>query len=107
MDTQTIALASDIDFSLWALFLRATPTVQAVMIILILASFWSWAIIIQKHIVYRRAKAEAERFDSAFWSGEPLDELYQRVGPAPGSGPERVFASGMAEWQRSHRRTGR
>jgi biopolymer transport protein TolQ len=69
MDQQTIALASDIDFSLWALFARATFTVQVVMIILILASFWSWAIIIQKHIVFRRAKGESEVFDAAFWSG--------------------------------------
>jgi len=106
MDTQTLALASDIDFSLWALFARATPTVQAVMIVLILASFWSWAIIIQKHLVYRRAKGQSETFDAAFWSGEPLDELYQRVGPAPDTGPERVFAAGMAEWQRSHRQDG-
>lgn len=106
MDTQTLAAAGEFDFSLWALFLRATPTVQAVMVLLIIASFWSWAIIIQKHIVYRRAKAETAVFDAAFWSGEPLDELYQRVGPAPGSGPERVFAAGMAEWQRSHRQDG-
>jgi len=106
MDTQTLALAGDIDFSLWALFMRATLTVKLVMIVLIVASFWSWAIIIQKHLVYRRARGQAAVFDQAFWSGEPLDELYARIGTNPRSGPERVFVSGMAEWQRSHRQDG-
>ncbi|KPQ07679.1 MAG: TolA energization system membrane component TolQ [Rhodobacteraceae bacterium HLUCCA12] len=106
MDTTTLAAASEIDFSLLALFARATPTVKVVMIMLILASFWSWAIIIQKHLVFRRARAQAAAFDAAFWSGEPLDELYVRVGQNPASAPERVFVAGMAEWQRSHRQDG-
>ncbi|MBN8294429.1 protein TolQ [Rhodobacter sp. NTK016B] len=106
MDTSTLAQASDIDFSLIALFLRATLTVKLVMIMLIVASFWSWAIIIQKHLVFRRARSDAARFDTAFWSGEPLDELYARVGANPASGPERIFAAGMSEWQRSHRQDG-
>ncbi|MCC5971560.1 MAG: protein TolQ [Pararhodobacter sp.] len=106
MDTTTLAAASDIDFSLLALFARATPTVKVVMIILILASFWSWAIIIQKHLVFRRARTHATAFDAAFWSGEPLDELYSRIAPTPTSAPERVFVAGMAEWQRSHRQDG-
>lgn len=102
----TLANASDIDFSLIALFMRATLTVKIVMIMLIAASVWSWAIIIQKHLVFRRARTQAQAFDAAFWSGEPLDELYMRVGADPASGPERVFAAGMAEWQRSHRADG-
>ena len=106
MDTSTLAGAGEIDFSLVALFLRATLTVKLVMILLIVASFWSWAIIIQKHLTFRRARAQASAFDTAFWSGEPLDELYARIGASPGSGPERVFSAGMAEWQRSHRQDG-
>lgn len=106
MDTTTLAAASEIDFSLLALFARATPTVKLVMILLIVASFWSWAIIIQKHLVFRRARVQAAKFDAAFWSGEPLDELYARIGPTPTGAPERVFAAGMAEWQRSHRQDG-
>lgn len=106
MDTATLAQASDIDFSLIALFLRATITVKLVMLLLVSASFWSWAIIIQKHLVFRRARARAKAFDTSFWSGEPLDELFARIGPTPGPGPERIFAAGMAEWQRSHRQDG-
>lgn len=106
MDPTPLAHASEIDFSLIALFMRATLTVKLVMILLIAASIWSWGIIIQKHLVFRRARAQAAAFDAAFWSGEPLDELHARIGANPGSGPARVFAAGMAEWQRSHRQDG-
>lgn len=107
MDQTTLTAAQEIDFSLLALFARATIIVQLVMISLIVASFWSWAIIIQKHILYRRARSEAEDFEAAFWSGEPLDELYDQIGPAPATSPQRVFAAGMTEWRRSHRADGR
>lgn len=106
MEQTALAATQDIDFSLVALFARATLTVQLVMIILILASFWSWGIIIQKLIRYRRARGEADQFDAAFWSGEPLDELYEQIGPEPPTPPARVFAAGMAEWRRSHRHDG-
>ncbi|WP_296479395.1 protein TolQ [Roseinatronobacter sp.] len=107
MDQTTLTATQEIDFSLLALFARATITVQLVMISLIIASFWSWAIIIQKHILYRRARNDAEDFDAAFWSGEPLDELYDQIGLAPATSPQRVFAAGMTEWRRSHRADGR
>lgn len=76
MEVETLALAHEIDFSVWGLFARATLAVKLVMIILIISSFWSWAIIIQKLIFYRKAKKESARFDRAFWSGEPLDGLF-------------------------------
>ncbi|MGB1387892.1 MAG: protein TolQ [Paracoccaceae bacterium] len=106
METETLALAQEIDFSLWALFARATITVKAVMIMLIVASFWSWSIIIQKLITYRAARAEADRFDRAFWSGEPLDGLFEEIGTTPSGRSQRVFAAGMTEWRRSHRSDG-
>lgn len=107
MDAETLASASEIDFSLWALFLRATITVKIVMIMLVLSSFWSWAIIIQKYIVYRRAKRDALAFEEAFWSGTPLDEVYESVKDAPRGGSEKIFSAAMREWRRSHRDDGR
>lgn len=106
MDQQTLAMAQEIDFSLLALFMRATFIVKIVMMLLIVASFWSWSIIIQKFIAYRKARSEAQAFDQAFWSGEPLDELYDQLQGAPLSAPERVFSSGMTEWRRSHKADG-
>jgi biopolymer transport protein TolQ len=107
METDTLAMAQEIDFSMLALFARATFTVKVVMILLILASFWSWAIIIQKFINYRKARSESAEFDQAFWSGEPLDELYEKIAHEPRGASERIFSSGMLEWRRSHRDDGR
>jgi biopolymer transport protein TolQ len=106
MDTQTLATAQEIDFSMLALFARATFTVKVVMVMLLVSSFWSWAIIIQRHILFRKARAEAAIFDRAFWSGEPLDELFEKIGPQPVGASERIFAAGMLEWRRSHRQDG-
>lgn len=106
METETLAAVQEVDFSMLALFLRATITVKIVMLILIFASVWSWGIIIQKFINYRVAKKDSDLFDRAFWSGDPLDELFDRVGPEPKGGAERIFAAGMTEWRRSHRSDG-
>lgn len=95
-----------VDFSLIALFWRASFTVQIVMVMLILASFWSWSIIIRKFITYAAARREADRFDRAFWSGQPLDDLYDRIGETPSGPAERIFSAGMTEWRRSHRDDG-
>ncbi|MDT1060530.1 protein TolQ [Paracoccus sp. CPCC 101403] len=103
---QIVGAGQPVDFSLIALFARASLTVQIVMIMLILASFWAWAIIIQKFISFAAAKREAGRFDRAFWSGQPLDELFDRVGEEPSGASERIFAAGMTEWRRSHRDDG-
>jgi len=106
METTELAGQQELDLSLLGLFFKADIIVQLVMIILILASFWAWAIIVQKHLNFRRARAQAARFDASFWSGQPLDELFERMGPEPASPPERIFAVGMAEWRRSHRTDG-
>ncbi|MAU51055.1 MAG: protein TolQ [Roseovarius sp.] len=106
MEAETLALAQEMDFSMWALFARATFIVKLVMLMLILASFWAWSIIIQKLITYRKARREAEIFDRRFWSGEPLDGLFEEIGPEPAGQSERIFAAGMMEWRRSHRNDG-
>ncbi|MEL6595377.1 MAG: protein TolQ [Pseudomonadota bacterium] len=95
-----------VDFSMWALFARATITVKITMIMLIAASFWAWAIIVQKTINYRAARREAAVFDEAFWSGQPLDGLFDKIGPNPSGPSEKIFAAGMLEWRRSHRTDG-
>ena len=106
MEAETLALAQGMDFSLWGLFAKATVTVKLVMIMLIGASFWSWSIIVQKTIQYRKARAEAAQFDQAFWSGEPLDGLFDTIGADPDGPSEKIFAAGMSEWRRSHREDG-
>ena len=106
MEAEILASAQEIDFSMWGLFARATLTVKLVMVILVIASGWSWAIIIQKLINYRSARGEAGVFDRSFWSGEPLDGLFDQIGAQPDGASEKIFAAGMIEWRRSHRNDG-
>ncbi|MBY4895011.1 protein TolQ [Jannaschia sp. EhC01] len=106
METETLALANEADFTLIALFFRASLIVQLVMIALIIASVWVWAIAFSKFAMFRRSRANAAVFDAAFWSGEPLDEYYDKVADAPRSASERVFVAGMTEWRRSLRDDG-
>ncbi|WP_207209198.1 MULTISPECIES: protein TolQ [Rhodobacterales] len=94
------------DYTMWALFARATLIVKLVMILLVLASVWCWAVVIDKIIQYRKARAEAAVFDRSFWSGEPLDELFDQIGTSPTGQSQKIFASGMLEWRRSHRQDG-
>jgi len=89
------------DFSVTALFLKATLTVQIVMVMLIVASFWSWAIIVAKAMSFRRLSASIAAFEEQFWSGQSLEELYERIAADPSGPAERVFAAGMTEWSRS------
>ena len=106
METEAIGMAAEIDFSLFALFARATLTVKVVMLGLMIMSFWSWSVIIRKHILFRKSRAEASVFDRDFWSGEPLDELFEKIGSEPQGPSEKIFAAGMLEWRRSHRQDG-
>jgi biopolymer transport protein TolQ len=106
MEAETLAMAQEIDFSMWALFARATLTVKLVILMLVAASFWSWSIIIRKLILYRAARGEAAAFDRQFWSGEPLDGLFDKIGAQPSGNSEKIFAAGMMEWRRSHRTDG-
>jgi biopolymer transport protein TolQ len=106
METETLAAAQELDFSVLALFMKATLTNKLVLLTLLGMSFWSWAIIVQRVLTYRRAREEAAIFDRAFWSGEPLDELFEKIGPNPEGASERIFVAGMMEWRRSHRQDG-
>jgi len=92
---------AEIDFSVVGLFMKATLTALAVMVMLILASFWCWAIIVDKILEFRRHARHLAEFEGEFWSGASLEDLFERVGPQPESPAERVFAAGMVEWNRS------
>ncbi len=94
------------DYTMWALFARATLLVKLVMLMLVAASVWCWAVVIDKHRQYRKARAEADFFDRAFWSGQPLDALFDKIGASPAGQSEKIFAAGMLEWRRSHRDDG-
>ena len=106
--TQSLGAAepSGVDFSLWALFARATFTVKVVMVLLIAASFWSWAIIVDKAVAYSRLRKASTKFEDDFWSGRPLDEVHEGMNGSAKSPIERVFDAGMTEWNRSFSKRG-
>ena len=106
METEALAIAREIDFSFWSLFLRATITVKIVILTLLGASFWAWSIIINRIIIFKLARKEAKDFEKVFWSGSPLDQLFEEIGPSPKGRMQRIFVAGMKEWDRSHRSDG-
>ena len=95
------------DVSLLALFLEAGPIVKAVMIGLLLASVWCWAIIIDKLAAYRRARADAAVFEDEFWSGTSLEEMYRRDADGEPRGHAAIFVAAMREWKKSHEKGAR
>ena len=89
------------DFSMISLFLRADVVVKAVIIILVMASIWCWAIIFEKTIALRKLNARATDFEGAFWSGGSLDDLHDRIGIQPSDPMSAVFVAAMREWRRN------
>ena len=83
------------------LFKMASPVVQAVMVGLLLASVWSWAIILEKMYAFRRARTEADRFEQIFWSGQSLEELYTGLSRGRTFSMASLFVAAMREWKRS------
>ena len=82
------------------LFLHANLPVQIVMVLLLLASVWTWAIIASHWSKMRRLTRENERFERDFWKAEDIDGFYEARGR--GDLPSaRVLAAGIAEWRRS------
>lgn len=94
------ALNAD-NFSLINLFFQADIVVQVVMVGLILASVWCWAIIIEKSIVLSRARRRADKFEGMFWSGQSLDELHEAASNQPRHPLSILFLAAMREWKRS------
>jgi biopolymer transport protein TolQ len=89
------------DLTVWGLFLQADWIVKAVIVILVVASFWTWTIIFDKVIRIRRLRAQARQFEEAFWSGGSLEELFDRIGTRPPDPMSSIFVAAMREWRRS------
>ena len=94
--------AAHADLSIWGLFWQADLVVKAVMLGLLLASIWSWAIIVDKSMLYSRVRRQMNQFERVFWSGQSLEELYQQLSERPSMGLGTVFVAAMKEWKRSH-----
>ncbi len=99
---EQVALAAPTsDVSLLGLFLQAGPVVKIVMIGLLIASIWTWAIIVDKLVSFSRMRSALNRFEQVFWSGQSLEELYRTLSDRPTEGMGSIFVAAMREWKKS------
>ncbi|MGG7516621.1 protein TolQ [Allorhizobium undicola] len=101
------AVAATHDVSLWALFMQAGLIVKLVMIGLLGASVWTWAIVIDKAISFNKARRQFDQFEQVFWSGQSLEELYRTLAERNNSGLSAIFVAAMREWKKSFERGAR
>src|SRR5439155_2326456 len=95
------------DLSIFGLFWSAHIIVKAVMLGLLIASIWVWAIAIDKTVLYARTRHAMDRFEKTFWSGQSLEELYRTLSARPAHSMAALFVAAMREWKRSFEGTGR
>ncbi|MGA1833461.1 protein TolQ [Rhizobium wenxiniae] len=95
------------DVSLLALFMQAGLIVKLVMIGLIGASVWTWAIVLDKYVSFSKARKQFDQFEQVFWSGQSLEELYRTLGERQNNGLSAIFVAAMREWKKSFERGAR
>lgn len=106
METSGLASAAA-DVSLWSLFMQAGFIVKLVMLGLLGASVWTWAIVIDKYVNFGRARRQFDQFEQVFWSGQSLEELYRSLSERPNGGLSAMFVAAMREWKKSFERGAR
>ena len=89
------------DLSLFTLFWNASWVVKFVMVGLLVASVWVWAIAIDKTVLYGRTRRGMDQFEQAFWSGQSLEELYRSLASRANHSMAALFVAAMREWKRS------
>ncbi len=93
--SQAVGLASNTDFSLVSLFLRADIVVKSVMIILVAFSIYSWAIIFDKIRLFKKINKSAEEFEEKFWKSKSAESFYNNLPSATNDPMAEVFKSSM------------
>ncbi len=104
MDAQTLTDAAQNaaeQMSLWDMVWSSDTITKIVMIGLIAASVWSWAIILEKYATLRQVRQQSKKFEEAFWSGGSLDRLFEAIGNRPRDPMSAVFVAAMREWKRN------
>ncbi len=99
---QSALAAPAADISLIGLFLQAHFVVKLVMLGLLAASVWVWAIIVDKTLLFARNRKEMDRFEQVFWSGQSLEDLYRSLAGRPNQAMAAIFVAAMREWKRTY-----
>ena len=101
VEAVSIAGSVSADLSIWSLIYKADFIVKLVLLILVSASIWSWAIIFDKVKKLRDISQKTEEFEDNFWSGSSLEELYDNIKPGADHPMALLFVSAMKEWKRT------
>ena len=103
ISTQAVGLASNTDFSIISLFIRADIIVKSVIIILIASSIYSWAIIFEKVKMFKRINKTTEEFENKFWKSKSAETFYNTL-PANSEDPmANLFRNSMEVMLKSRR----
>ena len=100
----TIAAEASTMLNPVTLFLEADPVVKAIMVGLVLASLWSWAVIFDKMFRFGALNREANRFEDAIGSGRSLEEIAAQAGPDPVHPLPRMLVVALADWRETRTR---
>ena len=101
--TQAVGLASNTDFSLWKLFLRADFIVKSVILILIACSIYSWAIIVEKIKLFKKIHLSTEQFEKNFWKSKSAETFYNSLPEKIEDPMANVFKNSMKTLLKSKR----
>ncbi len=96
-----LAASAAAEITIWSMFWGAHIVVKFVMLGLLGASVWCWAIIIDKALLFARTRRAMDRFEESFWSGNSLEELNSKLADRPTTGMATLFVAAMREWKRS------
>ncbi len=98
---EAAAMETAHNLSAWSLFMQADIIVKGVMLGLLAASVWCWAIIFEKIFLLRRLWSAVTSFEKRFWSGGSVEDLYNRLKRSTEDPMGAVFVAGMREWRRA------
>ena len=103
--TQVVGLGGETDFSLIKLFIRADFVVKSVIVVLIAASIFSWALIVDKYKLFKRINLSSDEFEQKFWKSKSAESFYNNI-PANSNDPlANIFKAGMGEMLKSKTRS--
>ncbi|MGH7050165.1 MAG: MotA/TolQ/ExbB proton channel family protein, partial [Acetobacteraceae bacterium] len=95
-----------VNLSIWGLFIEADIVVKLVILGLLAASIWVWAVVFEKWSTLRKVNRFADAFENRFWSGGSLDTLYDEEGVNPSHPMAALFSAALGEWRRTARAVG-
>jgi len=103
--TQVVGLGGETDFSLIKLFIRADFVVKSVIVVLIAASIFSWALIVDKYKLFKKINLSSDEFEQKFWKSKSAESFYNNI-PANSNDPlANIFKAGMGEMLKSKTRS--